>query len=221
MGADSSEGQKRAKFVPANLDVAPAAGWSPETIAEFTYDFADGSRARGILGHGASGLYLQTISVDSPPGGRVTTKMLREVPLTDILAAVQRTDFIQARIYSSHQEQQQASESKKPGRTPLSDDLMREVALGYLDQTAPGMGRGAVKRLAERMGVDQKTMSRYVFRARQTGWLGPAIHGREGSEPGPKLIAESGRRDHRQRGVGGHPRRQSVKADEPGDAKEE
>jgi hypothetical protein len=70
------------------------------------------------------------------------------------------------------------------------------------------------------MGVDQKTMSRYVFRARQTGWLGPAVHGREGSEPGPKLIAESSQphsRLHGQRGVGGHPRPQSLKQGEQGD----
>lgn len=189
MGADSSDDQKQSRFVPTNLVVHAATGWSPETIAEFTYDSPDGWRARGLLGYGASGLYLQTISIDSPPGGRVTAKMLRDVPLTDIMAASQRSPIYLER-HSRPERPKPPEDQKGPGRSPLSDDLLREVALGYLDQTAPGMGRGAVKRLAERMGVDQKTMSRYVFRARQTGWLGPAFQGREGSDPGPRLLAD-------------------------------
>lgn len=216
MGADSSDDQQHGTGAPDTQFSWPTDARDRESIADYTYVSKDGWTARGMLGYSVEdGLYLQSLTVDAPSGGRITTKMLRELPLTDILAKARSTDFIAQASLAEHMEPIPAPESKGPGRTPLSEDLLREVALGYLDQTAPGMGRGAVKRLAERMGIDQKTMSRYVFRARQTGWLGPAVHGREGSEPGPKLIAESGRRDHRQRGVGGKPRPQSVKADEP------
>lgn len=215
MGADSSEGQQHGTGAPDTQFSWPTHARDRESIADYTYVSKDGWTARGMLGYAIEGgLYLQSLTIDAPAGGRITTKMLRDLPLTDILAKARNTDFIVEATIAEHVKPIPPAESKGTGRTPLSEDLLREVALGYLDQTAPGMGRGAVKRLAERMGVDQKTMSRYVFRARQTGWLGPAVHGREGSEPGPKLIAESGRRDHRQRGVGGHPRQHAVKADE-------
>lgn len=222
MGADSSEGQNQGTTAPTIEFSWPAHARDRESIADYTYVSRDGWTARGMLGYAAQGgLYLQSITVDAPPGERVTAKMLRELPLTDILAEARGTDFIVEATLAELSEPipDAAAEAKGPGRTPLSDDLLRDVALGYLDQTAPGMGRGAVKRLAERMGVDQKTMSRYVWRARQNGWLGPALQGREGSEPGPRLLADpaSARltgRSHGQRGVGRPPRPHEVKADE-------
>jgi hypothetical protein len=226
VGADSSESQQQG--TPAShLEISrPPEARNNDSIADYSYIDKDGWRARGTLGYSTEGgLYLQSLTFEPPPGGRITAKMLRELPLTDIVAKARSAEIIANALHEAQAEMvpEKPTGATGPGRTPLSEDLLREVALGYLDQTAPGMGRGAVKRLAERMGVDQKTMSRYVFRARQTGWLGPAIQGREGSEPGPKLIAESSQprsRLHVQRGVGGHPRPQSLKTteqpDEPG-----
>lgn len=218
MGADSSDDQKHGTGAPQIEVSYPAEARDNESVADYTFVAKDGWTARGMLGYSIDGgLYLQTLTIDTPPGTRITAKMLRDLPLTDILAGARSAEIIASSIRGAQAAlgPEKPAETGGPGRTPLSDDLLREVALGYLDQTAPGMGRGAVKRLAERMNVDPKTMSRYVWRARQTGWLGPAIQGREGSEPGPRLVAETGSRSHVQRGVGGHPRPHEVKADEP------
>jgi hypothetical protein len=77
----------------------------------------------------------------------------------------------------------------QPGRAPLPDVLLRQVAEGYLAESAPGKPRGAVKRLAQQLGRPEQTVSRWVSRARKEGWLGPARPGSEGAEPGRRLLA--------------------------------
>lgn len=77
----------------------------------------------------------------------------------------------------------------QPGRAPLPDELLQQVAEGYLAESGPGKPRGAVKRLAEQLGRPEATVSRWVSRARKDGWLGPGRQGHEGAEPGPKLLA--------------------------------
>lgn len=82
-----------------------------------------------------------------------------------------------------------APQRPQPGRAPLPDELLRQVAEGYILENAPGKPRGAVKRLAEQLGRSENTVSRWVARARKDGWLGPGRQGHEGAEPGPRLIA--------------------------------
>lgn len=82
-----------------------------------------------------------------------------------------------------------APEKPQPGRAPLPDELLVAVAEGYIVESGPGKPRGAVKRLAQRLGRPEATVSRWVARARKEGWLGPGAPGREVGEPGPKLMA--------------------------------
>ncbi|GKQ37195.1 hypothetical protein ALMP_37340 [Streptomyces sp. A012304] len=82
-----------------------------------------------------------------------------------------------------------APKEPRPGRAPLPDELMRQVAEGYISECGPGQPRGAVKRLAQRLGRPEATVARWVTRARKEGWLGPGASGREIGEPGPRLLA--------------------------------
>jgi transposase-like protein len=82
-----------------------------------------------------------------------------------------------------------APSKPQPGRAPLPDELLQQVAEGYLAESAPGKPRGAVKRLAQQLGRPEQTVSRWVARARKDGWLGPGRQGHEGADPGPRLLA--------------------------------
>jgi transposase len=75
-----------------------------------------------------------------------------------------------------------------PGRAPLTDDLLRRVAVAYLEETAPGKDRAAVTRVAARFDRPVKTINNWIARARNEGWLGPAAQGRAGADPGPRLL---------------------------------
>lgn len=77
--------------------------------------------------------------------------------------------------------------SKRGGRQALSDELLREVAVLYLTETAPGRPSGAVGRMAERYGRPVETIRTWLSRARSAGWLGSSIKGRSGAQPGPRL----------------------------------
>jgi len=82
-----------------------------------------------------------------------------------------------------------AAKTSQPGRAPLPDELLQQVAEGYLTESAPGKPRGAVKRLAQQLGRSENTVSRWVARARKDEWLGPGRQGHEGASPGPRLLA--------------------------------
>lgn len=76
------------------------------------------------------------------------------------------------------------------GRQPLTDELLRDVALAYLRESAYGQPPGAMKRLAAEYGRPEETLRTWVGRARTRGWLGPSRKGRRGAEPGPLLRQE-------------------------------
>lgn len=69
----------------------------------------------------------------------------------------------------------------------MTDDLLRRVAMAYLEETGPGKDRAAITRMEQRFDRPRGTILTWVNRARKEGWLGPAVRGRMGSEPGPKL----------------------------------
>lgn len=182
--------------------------------ARFAYISDEGWGVVGKLVHTGRGPVISELTISGSPGvddddlQPITSTVLRRIPTGEILASALAvftgtTDF---------EVVVPEADRRQPGRQPLSDDLLQAVAEAYLRETAPGMPRGAIGRLAEAFDKPSPTISRWVMRARTDGWLGPAIPGREGAEPGPRL-----KRDHRQRGVGGHPRPQSLNADEPGD----
>lgn len=164
------------------------------TAATFVYRSPDGWTASGLITETDRGPGIQRLEID--PGGSsetVTAKMLRGIPLTDIIsAAASSTPVLEAVARARRSIQTDEREPRRPGRAPLPDELLRQVAELYLEETGPGKPRGAVVRVAERMGKDASTLSRWVHQARRRGWLGPAVPGREGGTAGPRLLAGPG-----------------------------
>ncbi len=132
-----------------------------------------------------SSLNLQA-AADNVSG--ITGSLLRRVQVGDILHVARATV-----ARASQDEPQVPVEPAAPpkarsgGRAALSDDLLRQVAVAYLAETAPGRPPGAVRRMAEEFGRPEETVRTWVAKARQAGWLGPSVKGRAGAEPGPLL----------------------------------
>lgn len=156
-------------------------------VAAFHCQGADGWTAHGFVTRKAQGqLAIADIQITANPDGAISAKVLRAIPLGDILATVLASAAeIDLRPETSAPPQ---PEPGRPGRAPLSGDFLRRIAEGYLAESGPGKPKGAVKRLAEQMSEPAGTVSRWVWRARRDGWLGPAAPGREGAEPGPRLF---------------------------------
>jgi len=117
----------------------------------------------------------------------VTASMLRKIPVGAILAErhTEAAAQIPARLPALSPD---APAGRRGGRQPLRPELVREVALAYIEENAPGSPPGAMKRLAERFGKPEETVRNWVTRARRDGWLGPSTKGRAGAEPGPRLV---------------------------------
>lgn len=164
------------------------------TAATFVYRSADGWTASGLIAETNRGPAIQRLEIDpGESGDSVTAKMLRSVPLTDIIsAAASSAPVLEAVARARRSAEAAETGPRRPGRAPLPDELLRQVAELYLEETVPGKPRGAVVRVAERMGKDPSTLSRWVHQARRRGWLGPAVPGREGGTPGPRLLADAG-----------------------------
>ncbi|MFE2828484.1 hypothetical protein [Streptomyces sp. NPDC059271] len=166
-------------------------------VAHFAYFAEEGWRVSGTVADGTQGLVIAKLEV-WPEGQTqehtqsVTSRMLRSIPLGQILAAAQNwaKNFTIATVPTIQTADEilaaHTPDTPAPGRAPLPDELMRQVAEGYLLEIASGL-RGAVQRLAERLGRPEKTVSNWVAKARKDGWLGPAAQGRAGAAPGPRL----------------------------------
>jgi hypothetical protein len=95
-----------------------------------------------------------------------------------------------------------ATDQQGAKRTEMTAELLRSVAIAYIEESEVGTGRGLLNRMSERFGRPEGTVRTWVSRARKDGWLGPGARGRAGAEPGPKLLAA---RLADQLGLGPHP----------------
>lgn len=178
----------------ADIEITPGPDdrWGNGT-ADFTFISGEGWSAHGLLVRTARGIVIHEIRVvagydeDGDPVS-VTSSILRRIPTGEIIAAAIASERLPEPDTAEAQLRDRAREKRQPGRQPLSDELLLAVADGYLFETSPGRGRGAIQRLADHLGKPAPTVSRWVMRARTDGWLGPAVPGREGAEPGPKYI---------------------------------
>jgi hypothetical protein len=165
-------------------------------VCHFFHDDDEGWTAQGTVSRNDQGLLgISRIEVTPPPGGTINARVLRAIPTGRII------DFVIERAhelgvpYEPSEPLPPKHEPGRPGRAPLSDDLLRDVAERYLAETGPDKPRGAVQRLAKHFGQQSGTVSRWVWRARKDGWLGPAVPGREGAEPGPRLLQARATKD--------------------------
>lgn len=146
-------------------------------------------RIHGDVYRTEHGLKVSRIEVDTDPAGpvEVTGTLMRQIPIGTLLDYVRGR--VSATIAEDIPEMPAAALAVRSGRVELTDDFLRDVALSYLRETAPGKPQGATKRLAEAYGRPEQTIRTWISRSRKAGWLGPSAKGRAGAEPGPKLRA--------------------------------
>lgn len=151
----------------------------------------------------------------SAPGRRrftgITTTVLRQIPLGDILAEAQQclawrdwedegirvlggpdipADELPPTTRSALETAADgAVASRSAGRPPLPDGLLAEVAHAYIEE-AP-RGRGLHRRLSTRFDRPESTVRDWISQARDRGFLTPAAPGRRGAGAGPRLSPPS------------------------------
>lgn len=162
-------------------------------IAEFAYQGA-GYRVTGDVSRGANGLVITRMEIEAPAPRGVTAPLLRRAPMTELLSAVREAVTREESMHGipQHQWDEHPREERPQGkRVEMTDALLRDVALAYLEESSTGAGPGTVKRMAERFGRPEGTIRTWITRSRQGGWLGPGSRGRAGAEPGPRLQFEA------------------------------
>lgn len=147
----------------------------------FNWDGGD-LQATGRVSRGPQGLVVTRVEITTSASTGITHGLFRQAPLGDVLRAA--NTWLQPQAPSDDY-------VIPPGRVLVTDDLLRHVALVYLEESGPGKNRALLQRLEARLGRPVGTVRGWVQRAREDGWLGPGIQGRMGAEPGPKLIAET------------------------------
>lgn len=161
----------------------------------------DGQRIRGTVSRGDIGLVVTSVTVEADLPGGVTHRALRDAPLAEVVRGV--------REYANMKELKRRgalpllcdtaavaglfspSDADLPntsGRVTVTDELLRQVSLVFIEETGAGKDKRAIQRTAERFGRSEGTVRSWVSRARKDGWLEPGSKGRIGAEPGPRLL---------------------------------
>jgi hypothetical protein len=161
-------------------------------------------------------IQLRSVEIVSP--GEITSAVLRAVPLRRmqerIVEELRRNPTLQdgqatlreliraagesgwppdllARLDQAEEEAHRRARFLAPpkrGRRARSPDFYREIALDYL-HTLRREPRKVVEAMAASRGVPRPTVSTWIRRAREEGWLTKSTQGKAGGEPGPKLRA--------------------------------
>ncbi|MFJ7069865.1 hypothetical protein [Streptomyces sp. NPDC101115] len=170
---------------PAGVDPRP-----------FSYD--DGS----VTISGAARLTGQTVRITrleirpDDPDAAISAVQVKNLPFGRIVSSLQSLLALDAARregapLSATETAPRPAEPKQPrrgGRPLITDDLLRRLAEAYLVETAEGKPAGSLARLAEHFDRPVQTIRTWIARARKEGWLAPAVKGRAGGEPGPKLL---------------------------------
>lgn len=144
-------------------------------------------RIEGDVFRTARGLKITSITVETDPESpmEITGTLMRQIPLGTLL------DYVRGRVSETLAGDLPSTavrtQAVPAGRIALTDDFLRDVAISYLRETAPGMPRGATRRLAAAYGRPEETIRTWISRSRKAGWLGPSATGRAGAERGPRL----------------------------------
>lgn len=155
-------------------------------VGTFSCAIGDDWAVSGDVERGPFGLVVSRLEITAQTAAGVTHHLLRKVPLGSLLA--------EARAHVAASEPP-ALEAPSDGASntgsryvAMTDDHLRKVAMAYLRETAPGKDRAAISRMEQEFGRPRGTILTWITRARKEGWLGPAVRGRLGSEPGRRLI---------------------------------
>jgi len=150
-------------------------------------------RVEGEVVRGAQGLAITELTIRPDPGlaGGITGALMRDIPIGALLDYVRdQITRTTTRVLGNASAEAEAA-LRRGGRQVLSDQMLREVAMLYLDETEAGKPPGAVGRMAKRYERPEETVRTWLARARKAGWLGPSKKGKAGADPGPRLIEES------------------------------
>lgn len=178
LGVDIDPTQDPDRF---SFQAQPRAGLAPRAGEDPAW------RASGDVVRGEQGLKITRLEIEADPktSAGITGSLVRQIPLGTLL------DYVRAKIALAEVPVVANIKAQTPvagGRTPMTDELLRQVASSYLVETAPGKPSGALKRMAEEFGRPEETIRTWISRARKAGWLGPSARGRAGAEPGPKFF---------------------------------
>lgn len=124
------------------------------------------------------GRVVTSVMVSCPDG--VTQRAYRDIPISKILEEAR--DRVAVELPAA------GPLPRTSGRTAMTEDLLRQVALVFIEETAPGKDKRAIQRAAARFGRPEGTMRYWVAQARRHGWLNPGSKGRIGADPGPRLL---------------------------------
>ena len=133
------------------------------------------------VARGSNGLAITQVTVTTPLPGGITHNGLKQVPLAEILRSARAELSPSIRNLEI---------PKTSGRTQLTDELLRTVALAFIEETGPGTDKRAIQRMVARFDRPEGTLRAWISRARKAGWLAPGSKGRIGAEPGPRLLSE-------------------------------
>ncbi|MFG1916161.1 hypothetical protein [Micromonospora sp. NPDC048898] len=152
---------------------------------------------------------LPDSSIQGPPFQGITGALLRAIPVGRILAwahdAMANNEWREKGLPTLSQagvrlvpptelapdtraalERSAAASTRKKGRPPLSDELLEDVALAYLEEAK--RGRGLTARLAARFDRPNETIRDWIHACRKRGYLSQGTIGRRGAQPGERLL---------------------------------
>ncbi|MFD9517687.1 hypothetical protein [Streptomyces sp. NPDC059979] len=176
----------------------------PITLGESTdgetrpFSFDDG----GVTVTGAARLSGRTVRLTrlevrpSDPTAALSAVQVKNLPFGRIVSSLQtllaleeaRRGGTQLPTAERTASREEPGHPRRGGRPLITDDLLRQLAEAYLEETAAGKPAGALRRVAARFDRPTETIRTWLARARKEGWLAPAVKGRAGGEPGPKLL---------------------------------
>lgn len=159
----------------------------------------EGRRIKGTVSRGDVGLVVTSITVEADLPGGVTQRYLRDAPLAEVVRAVRAyVSLIEAQrrgteallggepVTSFVPTDAELPDTSK--RVTVTDELLRQVALVFIDESMPGRDANAIQRVARRFARPEGTVRSWIARARRDGWLEPGSKGRIGAEPGQRLL---------------------------------
>jgi hypothetical protein len=126
------------------------------------------------------------------------TSLMRQIPLSRLMAQV-RVDLVRRAATAPAREQWaqhvlavagslEDEPIRGPGRAALSDDLLFDVAVAYLEEAEHG--RGVWGRMATRLGQPEARVRELIRAARKRGYLSDAEPGKRDAQAGPRMLAE-------------------------------
>lgn len=138
----------------------------------------------------------------------ITSDVLRRIPVGRLIAMAQRSlaqeewrteglqvimgpdrgpDELTQTEISALETGIRAAQQTKRGRPSLPDSILIDIAHAYLEEAAAGVG--LLNRLSLRFDRPEATVRDWIATARREGYLTPAVPGKRGAGPGPRLNA--------------------------------